>query len=469
MERNQNEARTFNTYEGHGSTFPGFSQTPRFLGGTKKQDSTESTYNIEPLSTWYEAAKRPISVATAADYRKRYFMTIDRVALELDKDADSVSIEEIVEHLRSNTTLATSSKSTYRAAILWALKQLDLEFSAESRERGLRIVSGYDPRVDESQSIQVRRSRESARSIPEQDLGPLLDGLLSARCTKQNYAAKTTAWLMAGIATGARPGEWQTAYWLDRDRGVLRLPNAKLKNQAQFNWRHIPERLIKRADADLVAMAEIDLPNVPAVLEASRRHAELSRNLVFFDRAEARVDISDGMAIENLRRLRAWELHNAGLAWRDIEVPQRQRPAVDAHLENLRQYLSSGSGHTFERYYNGCRGTLPRACKHAFDDGRLYSLYDTRSTAAANLTAAFGSEIAANVLGHYMKRKRTIGKNYAGPQQAYSGAKRYAPRLVENNKEPDLDGIEEVGASPLDAIGEGGTPTDQDSDQPKFH
>lgn len=401
-------------------------------------DPLQPEQPVERLSNWYESAVQPVHDDTAAFYRKRYFMMVDRVAAARNIDPDFVSIDDLIQDLANDPALAVGTKSTYRAAIVWALSQPDMGFSAEVQAQGLELARAYNPRAGKDQAIKARRSRVSARAIPEQDLGPLLNGLLAARSSPQNWGAKTTAWLNAGIATGARPGEWETAFWLDRDRNILRLPNLKLKKQPFFNWRHIPERLLNRADSDLAAMAGADMDNVPAVLEAAERHAELiSRNLAFFDQAEALVDINNEVAVENLRRMRAWELRNAGLAWRDIEVPYRWVGAVDAHLTSLQQYLAGGGDQTFERYFNGCRAALWAACNRAFPDGRKYSLYDTRSTAAANMKATVGPEVAAMVMGHYMKRKRTIAGSYAGSDRAFRRAGRFAPGLADTQNQRD--------------------------------
>ncbi|CAN7778518.1 hypothetical protein LJR290_007956 [Variovorax sp. LjRoot290] len=438
MQNNQDRNQTSEADQDLRLIHPDTLQTARNHGSGPNPDRSQTGQPVEPLSNWYESAVQPVNEDTAVFYRKRYFMMVDRVALALNKDPDFVSIEDLIENLAADPALAPGTKTTYRAAIVWALNQPDMDFSAEIREKGLALAREYNPRLGSAQAIQMRRSRASARAIPEQDLGPLLNGLLAARPSLQNWGAKTTAWLNAGIATGARPGEWETAFWLDRDRNILRLPNLKLKKQPFFNWRHIPERLLNRADADLAAMAGADQANVSAVLEAAERHAELvSRNLAFFDQAEAMVDVNNEVAIENLRRLRAWELRNAGLAWRDVEVPYRWVGAVDAHLSSLQQYLASGDEHTFERYFNGCRTALYAACNRAFPDGRKYSLYDTRSTAAANMKATVGPEVAAMVMGHYMKRKRTIAGHYAGSDRAFRRAGRFAPGLADTQNQRD--------------------------------
>jgi hypothetical protein len=275
--------------------------------------------------------------------------------------------------------------------------------------------------------------------------------------SKTGWAAKTGAWLNAGIATGARPGEWESAFWLDRDLRILRLPNAKLKKQAPVSWAHIPQRLLTCADADLMAMADADPTNVRAVLDAAQRHSVLvARNLAFFDEVEAQTDQANEIALDSLRRLRAWELRNAGLAWRDIEVPSRWVGAVDTQITHVQEYLAGGGKQTFERLYNGCRTALTAACKRAFPDGRLYSLYDTRSTAAANLQATIGPEVAAMVMGHYMKRKRTIKGHYASADRAFRGANRFAPGLADTQNQRDQA---ERSADQADQISNGEVPS----------
>jgi hypothetical protein len=400
-----------------------------------------STGDSPPLSSWFAAAVQPVSEKTAAHYRRIFDTLVSRAASLLDIPPDAVSIADVIAQLRADTTIKAATKGAYRAAIAWALRQPHIEFSKADRDEGLQLVAAYDPLEGAEREV-VRSFRVSARTIPQEDLGPVLNALLGARVTQQAWATKTTSWLNAGIATGARPGEWESAYWFDRDRRILRLPNAKLKKQAPFRWQHIPERLLNRADADLASMADADPDNISLVVAAAKRHSELlARNLAFFDQAEAGTDAGNDEAIDTLRRLRAWELHNAGLAWRDIEVPVRWIGAVDAHLTNLHQYLSSEPGRygppTFKRYYDGCRTALRTACLEAFQDGRLYSLYDTRSTAAANMQATIGAEAAAAVMGHYMKRKRTIKANYAGPDRAYRGAGRFAPGLADTQNQRD--------------------------------
>lgn len=364
-----------------------------------------------------------------------------RTARALGIDLDDVTPSQIVHDLDTDPTIAVETKCVYRSAIVWALNQPYIEFHEQDLDEGLEAVRNFNPRrsrsKDDIPGVITRRSRVKGRFIPEADIGPILNGLLSANSSKQAWAAKTTSWLMAGIATGARPGEWETAFWLDRERRILRLPNSKLKKQAPITWAHIPARLLTRAENELIAMAEADSANVATVLKSAERQARLvARNLAFFDEAEADLDPASEVALESLRRLRAWELQNAELAWRDIEVPWRGVGAVSSHLRTVQEYLSGGGDNTFKRMYNGCRAALAKACERAFRDGRLYSLYDTRSTASANMQATVGPEVAAMLMGHYMKRRRSL-KHYAGPGHAFRSAGRFVPRVADTQNQQE--------------------------------
>lgn len=417
---------------------PGKNPFPSQATGADAEVNSPSD-SVRNLNSWAEQAVQPVAESTASQYRQFYVMLVNRVARHLGTDPAFVTPAAVVAEIDSDPTISTGTKMTYRSAVVWALERSGFEFYEEDRLEGLKAVRAFQPRRSRSRSdipeLVTRRYRTRGRAIAEEDLGPLLNALLSSKSSKTEWAAKTTTWLNAGIATGARPGEWETAYWLDFDRRILRLPNSKLKKQAPFDWSHVPARLMSRAETDLIEMASL-VPAIPAD-GAALHHALVARNLGFFNVAESRTDRNNEVSLDTLRRLRAWELHNAGLAWRDIEVSSRWVGAVNAHLNHIREYLAGGGDQTFQRLFNGCRAALAAACKRAFPDGRLYSLYDTRSTAAANMQASMGADRAALVMGHYKKRKRTIKEHYAGSERAFSRAGKFSPALADTQNQRD--------------------------------
>lgn len=410
-----------------------------------------SVHGTGDLSAWLAQASEPVTEVTASKYAQYYVMLIKRVARNLGTDPAFITPAAVIDEIASDPTIAVGTKITYRSAVIWALERSGFEFDEVDRAKGLEAVRAFRPRNSRSRSdipgLVTRKFRSRGRAIPEEDLGPLLNALLSTKNSATQWAAKTTTWLNAGIATGARPGEWETAYWLDFDRRILRLPNSKLKKQAPFHWSYVPTRLLSRADTDLIRMASPEQSD--PLDDAAMHNVLLERNLRFFDVAESRTDLRNDVALDTLRRLRAWELHNASLAWRDIEVPMRWVGAVNAHLTHVQEYLAGGDDQTFERLFNGCRAALTAACKRAFPDGRLYSLYDTRSTASANMQASMGADQAALVMGHYKKRKRTIKENYAGADRAFSRAGKFAPGLADTQNQRDQAELQAGPAVPV--------------------
>src|SRR6478735_9133551 len=116
-------------------------------------------------------SRRPVTDKTAVKYRRNFGMMVERAAASLNLDPDLVTISDLIEQLRNDKTLTTATKVTYQASIDWALRQPDIEFPQESRERGLELIGALKLR---DQQI-VRNTRVSARAIPKEDLGAVLN------------------------------------------------------------------------------------------------------------------------------------------------------------------------------------------------------------------------------------------------------------------------------------------------------
>ncbi|TAL65743.1 MAG: hypothetical protein EPN79_11225 [Burkholderiaceae bacterium] len=417
-----------------GSTFVPVDELDTPIETTIKGWEAEHT---QRLSDWYTDASKTVSDKTAIYYRSCYRGMLKRAAAARNVDPAFVSASHLVEDLIGSHGLGIKTQEVYRSALLWAIPRDDLGFDSADSASALEALKAYKPREQSRLGQRGRRVRTSARSIPEADLGPLLNGLLSGRTSATMWGSKTGVWINAGIATGARPGEWERAFWLDWNRGILRLPNLKLKSRASFDWKNIPARLISQAEMDIAEMVQADPENAAAVLQAARSAAAITRS--FFDEIEATTQ--DEQTLLMLRQLRAWELRKRTLAWRDIVVPEKWRYAVNSHLVNIQNYLAGSPENTFEKFYNGCRSAMGAACRRMFPDGRLYSLYDTRSTAAANMQASMGSVAAAAALGHFavgdhaLQSIRTLQTNYAGADRAFRRAGGFAPRAADTQNQ----------------------------------
>ncbi|SFN07507.1 hypothetical protein SAMN05444747_114106 [Variovorax sp. OV329] len=342
---------------------------------------------------------------------------------------------------------APATKAAYVSALTWALK----DTGTLSQVRDQHAVLGELEKFTRSsqRNTRIARSRKSGRHIAEADLPAILNALIPERTTRQSWKVKTSNWLIAGIASGARPGEWQEACWVDRDRGVLRLPNAKLKTRAPFGWKHIPPRLLNAAKLSLFQKAQKEGDEEAAALFQAIDETGYKDLEECFYGNTAMIQNNDG-SIARLVQLRAWELLKEQLAWREVEINANRRDAVDRHLESVRSFLSSGG--KFRTYFENCRSAMRDACEKAFPDGRLYSLYDTRSTAAANMQADLGEREAANAMGHYSMESRTIRHNYAGADRAYSRGARCSARAADTATQKGFEAVRSEAQSLREAL-----------------
>ena len=344
-----------------------------------------------------------------------------------------------------------ATKANYRSAILWACGDPEVIKPSEEVDRAVALLRAFKKCGHVRSTQSTRKTRSKGRSIPQADLGPLLNALLSGSRTKEWWGAKTTVWLNAAIASGARPGEWEAAHWLDEDSGVLRLPNLKLKKHVPFAdaWVHAPRRFVDQAIVSLEAMAVQE--NDQAALAELRHHRDMETgdsNEVRVERQaqdeQPRADSIEPKSIDTLIRLRAWELRNEELAWRDVLIERRWQIDVQAHMSQVQTYLAHGGMNTFDRYFNNCRRSMRVASLLAFPDGRTYSLYDARSTAVANARVGTSAREAAAAFGHYAGDGRTLNSNYAPAARAFPGTGRRGPRSAATPNQANFQALGEL-------------------------
>ena len=449
-------------------------------------DAAPSTA-AQTLSEWKKKSLAPVSERTAAFY----YRCVVTVATEAGRnwnadphyeaspeDIAYLAVGQAAEMMLASGIRSDPTKRTYRAALLWACANPDVIRPGPEVDRAVALLHAFRP-TKAPAAISLRKVRVKGRFIPETDLSSLLHALMSGRQTQERWGTKTIAWLNAGIASGARPGEWEDAHWLERDVGILRLPNLKLKKHVPFvkDWLRVPRRLLTEAGASLEAMAEAEgdddamreFRQRRELLEEDRTPRAVERSVersAFYERAIAGA--TDAQTIESLIRLRAWELRNGELAWRDIVVAPGWRGDVQSHMAQIGIYCDQGPEHTFERYYDNCRRSMRVASLLAFPDGRLYSLYDARSTAAANLRAVTSVSEAAQTMGHYAGNNgRILRKNYAGAAYAFGRSGRYAPRMAATENQVNFQALSEFsrqaqGTSPDAPVTGGGPPVDGD-------
>lgn len=327
---------------------------------------------------------------TEAYYRKNYKRLLDKslAAGFLNEEEaigalNSVSPTQLVSDWFASHTLSRVSPGSInvqRTSLLWVLKNDKPQGWKEAYDK----VKAFKPlNVRAGRALVLTRSkiapanalreadlgashrgRVSGRVIPEDDLQKIVNKLLSINSP---WGAKTQAFLIAGIASGARPIEWIWAHWSDVHTTHLRLYTAKKKLGN--------------------ALVRAQVPN-----------------------------IHTGGVVDE------------GEDFRDVFIEPQYRAIVQTHLTAVKEAIataleanpSQSLDVAFQHAFNSkAKHCLWRVCCDIFSgrDERLYSLSDTRQTFSANRKAMLGNEGAAKELGHSITVSRG---SYAPASEAWS-------------------------------------------------
>lgn len=275
----------------------------------------------------------------------------------------------------------------YRSALMWAFSQGIFSDRPGAREAYLRV------RDMRSTAQRVGKSNRDVRhpiSIPAKDLDKLVNTLM-ANNKKRDLGLATQTWLLAGIAAGLRPSEWEFAELLEYPQPsgskqyVLKVKNSKRKAAVPVNMQ----------------------------IEAARQEFPLEEIHSVFDAEALGASIISTESPEH----------------RFIPLDQKDAMWVESHLYLIQKHLETGE--PFEKYYEACRKCLVRACQHAFKGKKIYTLYVLRHQFAANAKAKYSREEVAILMGH---------TNVASNNKYYA-AKRYGHRKGHGESNSQFNGL----------------------------
>lgn len=293
--------------------------------------------------------------------------------------------------------LTRASFNSYSSALIWHFRQ-----RAHLPAYGEALAQMHLMEYPQEQAALQRRKRTRTknvqRGIPVEDLEQIIESLMD-RESRAVWGRRTALWLVAGVVTGLRPGEWEHAEWTDGTCAVLRVRTSKVKSDLPaFQWR--------------------------STLEAAEEEA-----------AAAGAAPPDPQSVYEQARHRRLEVQAS--PYRFLPVEADDRPYVLAHMGEIRQALAEG--YTFERYYGTCRKTLYRAGNALWGDDparKRPSLYDTRHQFAANLRAWLKGQSKASGAGagagagagdEHEGSKLPLASIYMGHSSARTTARHYAP------------------------------------------
>lgn len=332
----------------------------------------ETTPNLPP-------ATAPISDRTTSNYLKAVKTAVKASISKRTTDWEEpamVSLTEVVTDYFSRQDQARSTKALYRSAFLWYIRSGHTE-SNEDTNNALAILQNME--LKEGPPVTTPR----AKTIPQEDLNLLLDAIY-AKAIKSKWAYRTGAWVRAGLACGARPIEWIYTEWVDAERTALRIRTAKVKLSA------------------------------PAFL---RNQAEDQQN---------EDTIKDPWQLDSLHY---WESggidpYDQGRNRRIVPIDNdADRDAISAHLDLIEELIPRSLTNVereveFHAYYRQCVQILDRACRSIWQRRKVYSLYTMRGQFAANVKAAKGAAVAAELMGHSSADSPSTG-HYGKGNQAH--------------------------------------------------
>lgn len=322
----------------------------------------------EPAAeTSYESTR---STRTISNYRYR-FNRLHRQTLERmnyygvppdERLGIAASVKDIVDELELfSQTASVSNFQTYRSAVLFHLVE-------SARNGGEVVLRGLQPEIDRAKRITpVREERTGKgdeisymRRVISRDLKKLRAALRLYSGYRQ-YGSWADDWIMATMASGLRPNEWESAVLVRVDPIGGRTHNYELQCRNSKRKHYIPPYMdLARANADspdagFESVFDMEAKGVPRTTVERPTHR--------------RIPIQD----------------------EDVSV-------VERHLMNLQS--NSEAGVPFAKSYEWCRKLLFRTCKEIFGGKKNYTLYSFRHHFAANGKTKYSREELALIMGH---------------------------------------------------------------------
>lgn len=380
-----------------------------------QQKCTEMVNVISTQTTQLQAN----TVKTYRDNFNRCLrLTVSARTLNEDEPPIIKPMDIVDDWFSSQQSKIAGTANIQRSAILWALKT-DRPVGWEEAYTRLHTTSRVSRRDEKNANREIisdKRTRVRGRVIPEEDLQILINCLMDMGIV----GAPAQWFLIAGVASGARPGEWPEAVWADESKTVLRIHTAKRKNHNA--WDNIPAMTFDEVDTD----NETDkLWKRPEVSADGSNSAEIEErwNAIDFERRLSTLDLSD----EELKELRSNREKNGVALFRDVFIEPQYRTYVKLHMDAVQSVIAANQrlepdrsvADIFDKkYYAKARHCVWRACVTIFaDEDKLYSLADTRQTFSANRKALNGRTSAAAELGHTIT---TSKDHYAGERKAWN-------------------------------------------------
>lgn len=289
-----------------------------------------------------------------------------------------------------------SSWRLYRSALLWHLsmnRHIHSNFEMAYQELA---------RIKYPQGVVEKSPKRAKMTFSGDDFNVLINQLGSMNKKNSVWGSRTSYWLQAGVAAGARVNEWYGTEWLDRDKLLLRIPNSKQKASA-------PAFRKMKGNADTQVVSVYDLPD-PISTKSSDALGWVTEqgDPVGDDEEEFDDEVDnepDGIGSHRVVRINR----------NDAIYVDMQLLSIEAHAQEQEESGVSRE-RAYERYNKMLRVTLRRACEVALKGKHYYTLRHPRSQFAALMKVANPIGAVAAMMGHTSTRTTmgSYGSRHAG-------------------------------------------------------
>lgn len=252
-------------------------------------------------------------------------------------DLEQVSPDDLVKDLSERNNLNQNTTLTYAYALRWFFgKNNSIKEFAEALVKLDQLIDEVRANAP-NQGTRDNKRPKAGNSIPKDDLEMLISELTERSSSGSSiWAAPAQRWLLAGLATGLRPGEWLTADWVDEGKTAVRLTTSKVKAA--------PPGFMRDSMGDKEYVPAIKTRDIPIALESER-----------FD--------------------------------------------VDIHIKTIKAYVLSGKM-SFKQFHDNCGRLIALSCKTLWGNKKTYTLNSGRKQFSANMRAAVGKVRTATLMGH---------------------------------------------------------------------
>lgn len=361
------------------------------------KQTSERTYKVA-IRTLYTYTEKKRHAAEGAD----------------SDEVVGVTLTEVVEDFLGRDDLSESTYKGYRAAVLWHARKQTIDGATPGVREEAR---GLVPRL-EAARLQTGRPKEDTGPswIPEADYHDLNNELMRRGHAGSRWADRAHAWLMAGTASGLRPGEWLEAKWDTEDLTCLVVVTGKAK---LFE----PAYIRKKLSSEL------------ARLPVQRQLEDRTRRVPIERRFEREIVDTHLQYIDEF--LRSWRIEKgkrqagrppskpAALAPQQLPLPPRDSLSP----EEMEQ--------AFKAYYLSVRDVIRHACLRLWAGEKLYSLYSARHQFSANKRAEVGPAETAAQMGHSSADSNSAA-SYASRHGAHARSKAAGAERL-RSQGPEMD------------------------------